>query len=107
MNKPETKPDAKRRSSGRITLSDVAKAAEVSPITASRALRGERGVAQDVREAAPAALRGTFLGCILGVLPGAGPILGLHVEQILSDGYTPSRTVFGLRRRLGCWWVHL
>ena len=39
MNKPETKPDAKRRSSGRITLSDVAKAAEVSPITASRALR--------------------------------------------------------------------
>ena len=43
MNKPETKPDAKRRSSGRITLSDVAKAAEVSPITASRALRGERG----------------------------------------------------------------
>ena len=38
---------------------------------------------------------------------GAGPILGLHVEQILSDGYTPSRTVFGLRRRLGCWWVHL
>nr|WP_296022413.1 LacI family DNA-binding transcriptional regulator [uncultured Acidovorax sp.] len=44
MNKPETK----RRSSGRITLSDVAKAAEVSPITASRALRGERGVAQEL-----------------------------------------------------------
>ena len=38
---------------------------------------------------------------------GAGPILGLRVEQVLSDGYTPSRTVFGLRRRLGCWWVHL
>ena len=36
------KPDTKRRSSGRITLSDVAKAAGVSPITASRALRGER-----------------------------------------------------------------
>lgn len=44
MSKPETK----RRSSGRITLSDVAKAAEVSPITASRALRGERGVAQEL-----------------------------------------------------------
>ncbi|PJI98501.1 LacI family transcriptional regulator [Acidovorax sp. 69] len=52
MNKSETR----RRSSGRITLSDVAKAAGVSPITASRALRGERGVAHDlvqrVKEAA-------------------------------------------------------
>jgi len=40
-----TSTDRKRRPSGRITLSEVAKAAEVSPITASRALRGERGVA--------------------------------------------------------------
>ena len=55
MNKPETKPDAKRRSSGRITLSDVAKAAEVSPITASRALRGERGVAQELVQRVKAA----------------------------------------------------
>jgi len=31
--------------------------------------------AQDVRESAPAAFRGTLLGCVLGVLPGAGPIL--------------------------------
>ena len=43
-----TKPEPRRRSSGRITLSDVAKAAEVSPITASRALRGERGVAHNL-----------------------------------------------------------
>lgn len=33
-----------RRSSGRITLNDVADAAGVSPITVSRALRGERSV---------------------------------------------------------------
>ena len=33
-----------RRSSGRITLNDVAGAAGVSPITVSRALRGERTV---------------------------------------------------------------
>lgn len=50
---PQTsgKPDApppRRRSSGRLTLSDVARAAGVSPITASRALRGERGVAADL-----------------------------------------------------------
>ena len=38
----------RRRASGRTTLSDVARAAGVSPITASRALRGERGVAQDL-----------------------------------------------------------
>ena len=30
---------------------------------------------QDFREAAPAVARGSLLGCILGVLPGAGPIL--------------------------------
>jgi len=45
-----------RRSSGRITLNDVAGAAGVSPITVSRTLRGERSVdpvlAQRVREAA-------------------------------------------------------
>lgn len=38
----------KRRSSGRVTLQDVAREAEVSPITASRALRGERGVAPEL-----------------------------------------------------------
>jgi LacI family transcriptional regulator, gluconate utilization system Gnt-I transcriptional repressor len=35
---------SRSRSSGRITLADVAHAAGVSPITASRALRGERAV---------------------------------------------------------------
>ncbi len=50
QGKPLTKPDTKRRSSGRTTLSDVAKAAGVSPITASRALRGERAVAPELVE---------------------------------------------------------
>ncbi|MFC7408494.1 LacI family DNA-binding transcriptional regulator [Hydrogenophaga atypica] len=40
--------EPKRRSSGRITLNEVARLAAVSPITASRALRGERSVAPDL-----------------------------------------------------------
>jgi LacI family gluconate utilization system Gnt-I transcriptional repressor len=40
MNTPIHRP----RATGRITLADVARAAEVSPITVSRALRGERAV---------------------------------------------------------------
>lgn len=46
----------KSRASGRVTLADVARAAGVSPITVSRALRSERSVAADlvarVKEAA-------------------------------------------------------
>lgn len=45
------------RSTGRITLADVASAAGVSPITVSRALRGERGVAADLVERVQAAVR--------------------------------------------------
>ncbi len=33
--------------------------------------------------------------------------VALRVEQTLSNGSTPSRTVFGLRRHFGCWWVSL
>jgi LacI family gluconate utilization system Gnt-I transcriptional repressor len=42
--------ERKRRHSGRTTLNDVARAAEVSPITVSRALRGERSVAPELVE---------------------------------------------------------
>ena len=31
----------------------------------------------------------------------------LQVEQTLANGSTPSRTVFGLRRHMGCWWISL
>lgn len=33
--------------------------------------------------------------------------VGLRLEQTFSNGSTPSRTIFGLRKRLGCWWVSL
>lgn len=33
--------------------------------------------------------------------------VGLRVEQTLGNTATPSRTVFGLRRHLDCWWITL
>jgi hypothetical protein len=35
------------------------------------------------------------------------PPVGLRIEQTLASGGTPSRTVFGLQRHLGCWWIRL
>jgi hypothetical protein len=35
------------------------------------------------------------------------PLSGLRLEQTLADGVTPSRTVLGVRRSSGCWWVSL
>lgn len=52
----------RRRSSGRVTLADVAEAAGVSPITVSRALRGERAVAAELVERVRAAA--TSLGYV-------------------------------------------
>lgn len=31
--------------------------------------------------------------------------VGLRLEQTLGNGITPSRTVFGLTRHFGCWWI--
>lgn len=51
----ETQP--RRRATGRVTLADVAQAAGVSPITVSRALRGERAVDPALVERVQAAVR--------------------------------------------------
>jgi LacI family transcriptional regulator, gluconate utilization system Gnt-I transcriptional repressor len=50
-------PKKRPRATGRITLSDVARSAGVSPITVSRALRGERAVAPELVARAEAAAR--------------------------------------------------
>ncbi len=47
----------KRRSSGRVTLQDVARQAQVSPITASRVLRGTSGVAPELVARVQAAVK--------------------------------------------------
>jgi LacI family gluconate utilization system Gnt-I transcriptional repressor len=50
-------PTTRRRATGRVTLADVAQSAGVSPITVSRALRGERAVAPELVERVTAAVR--------------------------------------------------
>ena len=46
-------------------------------------------------------------GAVLSKPPRKAQLVGLRVEQTLGNGSTPSRTVFGLRKHLGCWWVRL
>lgn len=48
-------PPTRQRATGRVTLADVALAAGVSPITVSRALRGERAVAPELVQRVQAA----------------------------------------------------
>ncbi len=46
-------------------------------------------------------------GEVVNKPPRKPRLIGLRVEQTLGNGSTPSRTVFGLRQNLGCWWVRL
>ena len=46
-------------------------------------------------------------GAVVSKPPRKPRLIGLRVEQTLANGSTPSRTVFGLRKNLGCWWVRL
>ena len=46
-------------------------------------------------------------GQVVSKPPRPPRLVGLRVEQTLADGNTPSRTVFGVRKHLGCWWVRL
>ena len=40
-------------------------------------------------------------------IPQRRPPVALRVEQTLSNGSTPSHTVFGLQRHFNCWWIRL
>jgi hypothetical protein len=46
-------------------------------------------------------------GEVVSQPPRKPRLIGLRVEQTLANGSTPSRTTFGLRQRMGCWWVRL
>lgn len=47
---------------------------------------------------------------LVGVQPledADGQPSGMLVEQVQADGVQPAQVSFGLRRRMGCWWLHL
>ncbi len=51
--------------------------------------------AEEIRRAIPAALRGTFLGAALGVLPGGGPTLGAFSSYTLEKKISRNPEKFG------------
>jgi putative tricarboxylic transport membrane protein len=51
--------------------------------------------AEEIRRAIPAALRGTFLGASLGVLPGGGPTLGAFSSYTLEKKISKTPEIFG------------
>jgi TctA family transporter len=51
--------------------------------------------ADEIRRAVPAALRGTFLGAALGVLPGGGPTLGAFSSYTLEKKISKDPSKFG------------
>lgn len=51
--------------------------------------------AEEIRRAIPAALRGTFLGAALGVLPGGGPTLGAFSAYTLEKKLSKTPQRFG------------
>jgi len=51
--------------------------------------------ARDIKDSAPAAFRGTLLGCVLGVLPGAGPILASFSSYTMEKKLSKHPEEFG------------
>ena len=70
---------SRSRATGRVTLADVARAAEVSPITVSRALRGERAVDAQLVERVQAAA--SALGYVPD--PAARALASRHSAQVV------------------------
>lgn len=50
---------------------------------------------KDFKDASPAAVRGTLLGCILGVLPGAGPLLASFTSYSIEKKLSKHPEEFG------------
>lgn len=56
-------------------------------------------------QAAPAAETTAQTAAAPAPVPHRRAPVALRLEQTLGNGVTPSRTVFGLTRHYGCWWI--
>lgn len=65
---------------------------------------GAAATAADADAAAPTATAETAAAAVAATPRRRAPV-GLRLEQTLGNGITPSRTVFGLTRHFGCWWI--
>lgn len=50
---------------------------------------------QDIKDSLPAALRGTFIGALLGILPGGGAVLGTFISYIFEKKISKNPEKFG------------
>ena len=50
---------------------------------------------EDVRRAAPAAMRGTAVGCIIGILPGGGAVLSAFISYMVEKRVARDPSILG------------
>jgi len=60
---------------------------------------------EQTAQAAPAGETATQAAAAPAPVPHRRAPVALRLEQTLGNGVTPSRTVFGLTRHYGCWWI--
>jgi hypothetical protein len=60
---------------------------------------------EQATQAAPAAETTAQTAAAPTAVPHRRAPVALRLEQTLGNGVTPSRTVFGLTRHYGCWWI--
>lgn len=86
------------------------------PLLNVTALRPARTVVVAAPEAAQATTAGPapLSALVVGAAAAEPPEppaprrpVALRIDQVLSDGVTPSTTTFGLRRHMDCWWISL
>lgn len=59
----------------------------------------------EAAQAEPAVAGAGTASAAVAATPRRRAPVGLRLEQTQGNGITPSRTVFGLTRHFGCWWI--
>lgn len=77
----------------------------VSPPAPATGLGRPAGMDGDNAASAGNAAPGSEATAAPAPAPRRAAPVALRLEQTLANGVTPSRTVFGLTRHFGCWWI--